>query len=189
MAVRDQLISTTADLMRRQGVAATSIADILEDSGVARRSIYLNFPGGKAELVTATTQEVGEAITRVISAVMERDDPIVEFAGIWTAMLAASEFDAGCPILAAALGRHTAPEATAVAVEMFSRWREVIARRLVSDGVDAVTADSLASTVIMTVEGAVVMAVALKSANPLRQAAEHLSELVALHRPADQGAS
>ncbi|OUC78084.1 TetR/AcrR family transcriptional regulator [Gordonia lacunae] len=186
MAVRDQLITTTAGLMRRKGVAATSIADILEDSGVARRSIYLNFPGGKSELVTATTMAMGEAITAAISGVMERDDPIVAFANMWSSMLAESDFDGGCPVLAAALGQHTAPEATAVAVGIFGKWREVIAQRLISDHIDPHTAGTLAATIVMTIEGAVVMSIASKSATPLYEAATHLNELVALHRPPDR---
>src|SRR5262249_56857431 len=51
MRVRDRLTSATATLMQRHGVAGTGIAEILSTSGVTRRSINLNFPGGKAELV------------------------------------------------------------------------------------------------------------------------------------------
>ena len=51
MRVRERLTAATATLMQRQGVAGTGIAEILSTSGVTRRSIYLNFPGGKAELV------------------------------------------------------------------------------------------------------------------------------------------
>ena len=63
MRVRDRLTSATATLMQRHGVAGTGIAEILATSGVTRRSIYLNFPGGKAELVAAATRSAGDEMT------------------------------------------------------------------------------------------------------------------------------
>jgi AcrR family transcriptional regulator len=60
MQVRERLISATAELMQRHGVAGTGIAGIVDTSGVTRRSIYVNFPGGKAELVAAATRSAGD---------------------------------------------------------------------------------------------------------------------------------
>ncbi len=66
MRVRDRLTSATATLMQRHGVAGTGIAEILATSGVTRRSIYLNFPGGKAELVAAATRARGDEMTTMV---------------------------------------------------------------------------------------------------------------------------
>lgn len=184
MAVRDQLTSATAELMRRYGVAGTGVADILKQSGVARRSIYLNFPGGKAELVCATTRTSGAAITTIMRKLMRAPDPIGAFAEMWSSVLVDSDFDAGCPVVAAALGRHSAPEATDVAVEVFEDWRAVSAERLVADGVDPQLADSLAITIVAAIEGAVIMAQAERSTRPLLEVAARLNDLVAAHLPA-----
>src|SRR5215216_214321 len=66
MRVRDRLTSATATLMQRHGVVGTGIAEILATSGVTRRSIYLNFPGGKAELVAAATRSAGDELTALL---------------------------------------------------------------------------------------------------------------------------
>ena len=67
MRVRERLTSATATLMQRHGVAGTGIAEILSTSGVTRRSIYLNFPGGKAELVAAATRSAGDELTATVA--------------------------------------------------------------------------------------------------------------------------
>ena len=57
MSARDALIASVTGLVRRRGVAGTGLKALLEDSGVARRSVYLNFPGG-------TPKELVEAIEK-----------------------------------------------------------------------------------------------------------------------------
>ena len=46
---RERLIASAIDLVRARGVDGTGLAELLEHSGTARRSIYQHFPGGKAE--------------------------------------------------------------------------------------------------------------------------------------------
>jgi TetR/AcrR family transcriptional regulator, lmrAB and yxaGH operons repressor len=47
-------------------VAGTGIAEILVTSGVTLRSIYLNFPAGKAELVAAATRSAGDEMSTML---------------------------------------------------------------------------------------------------------------------------
>jgi hypothetical protein len=50
MSTRHRLIDNTIALIRR-GVGSASVSEILELSGVARRTLCLNFPDGKPALV------------------------------------------------------------------------------------------------------------------------------------------
>ena len=52
---RQKMISGAADLIRRRGVNATSLRDVVNHTGTPRGSLAFHFPGGKLELV-------GEAI-------------------------------------------------------------------------------------------------------------------------------
>src|SRR5437773_11497323 len=101
MRVRDRLTSATATLMQRHGVAGTGIAEILSTSGVTRRSIYLNFPGGKAELVAAATRSAGEELTATLRDCIVQSEPIAAFTGVWSEILIRSAFEGGCLIIAA----------------------------------------------------------------------------------------
>lgn len=75
MSARDTLIASVTGLVRRRGVAGTGLNALLEDSGVSRRTIYLNFPGGKQELVAEATRLAGNELTAIIKAAGDDVDP------------------------------------------------------------------------------------------------------------------
>jgi AcrR family transcriptional regulator len=184
MRVRDRLTSATATLMQRHGVAGTGIAEILAASGVTRRSIYLNFPGGKAELVAAATRAAGDEMTATVRGYMDEPDPVGAFTRMWSDVLVSTDFEGGCPIVAAASGRDESPEGASTAADVFTDWSEVLADRLRRDGIKNAAAQSLSTTIVASVEGAVILSRAARSTKPLEQVSRHLNELIAQHRPA-----
>src|ERR1700754_5317496 len=101
MSARDALIASITGLVRRRGVAGTGLTALLEDSGVARRTMYLNFPGGKAELVTEATRIAGQALSAVIRSADGGEDPIQAirtFIDQWKGQLRATDLEAAGPI-------------------------------------------------------------------------------------------
>ena len=181
MRVRERLISATAHLVQRHGVAGTGIAEILEVSGVTRRSIYLNFPGGKAELVSVATRSAGQAMGATLREYLTEPDPVAAFTQMWSAVLVDSDFEGGCPILAAACSRDEAPDAAAASAEVFGDWARLIEDRLVRDGADHAVAQSLSVTIVAALEGAVVLSRVKRTTVPLEQACRHMEELISLH--------
>ncbi|WP_078312174.1 MULTISPECIES: TetR/AcrR family transcriptional regulator [unclassified Mycobacterium] len=191
MSARDTLIASVTGLVRRRGVAGTGLNALLEDSGVSRRTIYLNFPGGKQELVAEATRLAGQELTDIIKAAGDGIDPargIELFIELWKAQLGETEMQAGCPIVAAVLGRTEAPQAAAVAAEAFRDWHELLAGRLEKYGVEAATARSLARTMIAAIEGAVIMSIAEQSTETLDDVGQRLAELIRLYIPAESKA-
>ena len=189
MSARDVLIASVTGLVRRRGVAGTGINALLQDSGVARRTVYLNFPGGKAELVTEATRIAGQALTAVIQSADDGGDPVravQNFIDEWKAQLCTTEMEAGCPIVAAILGRAEAPAAAQVACEAVDEWRTLLADRLIRSGVDRDNARSLATLTIAAIEGAVIIALATQSTDALDHVGRHLSEVTKLHLPAQR---
>jgi TetR/AcrR family transcriptional repressor of lmrAB and yxaGH operons len=183
MRVRDRLTTATATLMQKQGVAGTGIAEILSTSGVTRRSIYLNFPGGKAELVAAATRAAGDELSATLRGCIEQRDPIGAFTRVWSEILISTDFEGGCPIVAAAFSRGEAPEAASTAADVFAEWGQLLADRLRADGINRAAAQSLSTTVVAALEGAVILSRAAQSTKPLTQVARHLNELINEHRP------
>ena len=187
MAARETLIASITGLIQRRGVAGAGLSALLEDSGLARRTVYLNFPGGKAELVTEATRIAGQALSEVIRSADNGDDPIQTvrtFIDQWKAQLRATEMEAGCPIVAAILGRSEAPAAAQAAAEAVDDWRTILADRLVGSGVDTDNAQSLATLAVAAIEGAVIMALANGSTDALDAVGRHLIEVIELHLPA-----
>jgi AcrR family transcriptional regulator len=192
MSARDALITSVTGLVQRRGVAGTSLTALLEDSGVARRTVYLNFPGGKAQLVAEATRLAGEALTEVIRSAAGGGDPaqtVQTFIEAWKAQLGATQMQAGCPIVAAILGRSEAPEAAQAASEAVAQWQRILGDRLLESGADRNHARSLASLVVAAIEGAVILAVATQSTAVLDDVGHHLIEVMSLHLPAGGGAA
>lgn len=162
-------------------MAGTSVSGILEDSGLARRTLYLNFPAGKPELIAAATENASGLTISAVEAMASGSDPaqlVQTFTDRWADSMEATDFAAGCPIAAAALGRQEAPEAADAAGAAFARWVEVVTRLVVDSGIDGAAAEELATTVVATVEGALIMSMADRSAEPLRRAGRGLAALV-----------
>ncbi len=191
MGARDRLIASAVDLLGSHGVAGTGIAQLLDRSGISRRSVYLNFPGGKSELIAEATRVAGatySALLRSLAAGADIATCVGAYPAIWRERLVASEFTAGCPVVAAALGRAEAPEAADAAGAIFTEWEGILAERLIAERVEPDLALSLATTVIAAVEGAVVLSLATGSMDPLERVGAQMSDLIARHTapaPAD----
>jgi hypothetical protein len=103
---------------------------------------------------------------------------------MWSDVLASTDFEGGCPIVAAASSRDESPEAASTAAKVFAEWAQLLAERLSDDGVNRAAAQSLSTMIVASVEGAVVLSRAARSTKPLEQVSHHLNELIAAHRPA-----
>lgn len=184
MTARERLIQSAIELVRRNGVAGTGLAALLEHSGAARRSLYVNFPGGKSELVAEATRVAGGLIDPSLAGMVRDDDKhasLSVFVDAWKQTLRSSDYTAGCPVVAAALGRTEAPAAADAAGEVFTEWQTMLARRLKAQGAGADAAESLATTVVAAVEGAVIVCLATRSTDPLDRTVQMLDELIELH--------
>lgn len=183
MQARDRLVTSAIDLIRRNGVAGTGLSLLLNLSGTARRSLYLNFPGGKAELIADATlaagRYTGDAIDQ-LAATLGPVPAVRAFVAAWRDTLIDSEFLSGCPIMAAALGRSEAETAADNAGAVFLDWQRRLATHLEAADVSAEDAARLASVTVSAVEGAIVVCQATKSAEPLRHVEDALIELYEL---------
>ncbi len=170
---RERLIQGAIELMREYGVHATGLSDLLERSNTARGSIYQHFPAGKTELMEQATLAAGRVITariRELTAAMPAEDVIRAFVEGWKQDLIASEFSAGCPIMAAA---QAGPDALAVreaSAKVFADWAETIADSIESKGGDATTANSLGNFIVSSLEGAIIQCRSARSLQPLDDA-------------------
>ncbi|MHA4853327.1 TetR/AcrR family transcriptional regulator [Rhodococcus sp. MSC1_016] len=181
---RERLIAGTIALVRERGVAGTGITELLARSGTARRSIYQNFPRGKEQLIEESTRVAGRLMSSRIAEFTMSGDPadgLVAFIQMWKDALQASDFTAGCPIVAAALCGPEVPAAPAVAAEVFGDWESLLSEQLERVGVDGPVARSLATTAVCAVEGAVIVALSSRSVQPLDRTGTHLAELIRLH--------
>lgn len=183
MGARERLLAGAATLTRSRGVGGTTVAELLAESGVARRSLYVNFPGGRDEVIAAATEQTGSEMTDALQQLFAEVPDILTamdaYLAITTADLVASDFTAGCPIVAAALGGTEVPLARDAAGRIFAQWQSLLAGALEVSGVPADRAGGLAMLILSSVEGATAMAIAQRSTEPLDRVAVLLRSLVA----------
>ena len=108
----------------------------------------------------------------------EPRDALEQFISHWKTLLSSTDFEAGCPVAAAATARSVAPEAATAAGEAFARWRELLTDTMCDHGVSGTRANTLATTIVAAVEGAVVMALAQRSLDALDDVESELAVLV-----------
>lgn len=180
-ATRQRMLLTAAEVLRERGAAGVTIDEVLARSGAPRGSVYYHFPDGRAQLITEALQFAGDSITAVIDDAVGRGGTslVREFVAFWERTLAESDFAAGCPVVAAAIGSaDDDPALTAIAGEIFGRWRAALTRAFVADGFDEPAAGSLAVTCIASLEGAVVLCRSTASVEPLHNVADQVEFLI-----------
>ncbi len=174
------MIVSAAVLMRERGVEATSFSEVLEHSGAPRGSIYHHFPGGKSQLIEEATRYAGEFTAAGLAKALAQDDPVAairRFAAFWHELLRDSDYTAGCPVVAASLEGEKIPGARQAAADAFKSWEGQIADALTPHGIPPTRARALATLMIASIEGAVVLARAERSTAPLKRVATELERL------------
>jgi AcrR family transcriptional regulator len=174
---RQRMVHSAALLFREQGYSGTGFRDVIEHSGAPRGSIYHHFPGGKAELASATVAWAGEVISRQIERAARDGDPIAVLRGFvaaWREVLESSDFRAGCPIVAVAVEADAGADPVAAAGEAFARWEDLIAGTLRDAGAARAEARRLATLVVAAIEGAIVLCRSRRSARPLTDVGRQL---------------
>jgi TetR/AcrR family transcriptional repressor of lmrAB and yxaGH operons len=173
------MVASAGDLLARRGLQATSLSEVLEQSGAPRGSVYHHFPKGKDQLITAALDlAAGRAIELLDrKAGAPAEDVAGWFLHIWREVLIRSNFDAGCAVLAVTVAADS-PELRDHAAGIFRTWRQRLAELLEQGGLEARDAARFAATLVASSEGAVALSRAEQSLEPFDLVAEQLLEQV-----------
>ena len=165
---------------------ATGVAQILKESKANSGSLYYFFPS-KEDLLVAVLEKYQALLEpRVLKPAFERvDDPIARLFAVlegYRLLLEATDFELGCPIGNLALEvSNSQPAARRLIIENFKAWCDAI-RRLIEDAADRLPRDveaaGLATHVLATMEGSVMLARAYRSFEPFDQAINQLKDYI-----------
>lgn len=182
---RERMVFAAAQLIRRDGVGATGMRDVAARAEAPRGSLQHYFPGGKEQLVneavTWAYHYAGKRVARHLAALPE-PTPGALFAAMtrqWIDEFEAAGFGTGCPVAAATVdstaSTPSAREATATA---FAAWAAPLTEALTTLDVPPARAPALATLMISTLEGAILLARAQESTAPLVTVAAELAPLL-----------
>ncbi|HEX4741777.1 MAG TPA: TetR/AcrR family transcriptional regulator [Caulobacteraceae bacterium] len=179
---REAMVESAVRLFRRQGYAATGLAEILSDSGAPKGSLYHYFPGGKAaigaEAVRLAGQRVATSLQELAAVSSGPGDLLVRYLALLMWWMRQSGYRDGCPIATTLL--ETAPDQGEIrdaGAAAFAAWAGIIEAAAREGGVAPERAARLSRFAIAAIEGALVQCRVAGGDRPLMEAAMELSIL------------
>jgi AcrR family transcriptional regulator len=180
---RERIVDASAELMRRQGYAATGVKQIVTQAQAPFGSLYHHFPGGKEELGAEAIRVSGALYELLIPAVFDPAPDLVSavrafFAGA-AEHLRETDYEDACPIATVALEVSSSSEAMRIAcAEVFESWIAAGLPRFTAAGLPAPRARELVIAMISALEGAFVLARVFRSTEALAVAGELMAAAV-----------
>ena len=174
------------ELFFKQGYTATGVAQILKAADANSGSLYHFFPSKEDILVAVLEKYRSMLEPRVLMPAFKRtNDPIERLFAVlkgYRLLLEATNFELGCPIGNLALEiSNTQHGARRLIIENFNAWCDAV-RQLIEDAADRLPADiepaALATHVLATMEGSVMLARAYRSFEPFDQAVNQLRDYI-----------
>src|ERR1700744_3548960 len=174
---RDRIVEASAELFRRQGYAATGVKQIVTAAQAPFASLYHFFPGGKEELGAEAIRLSGSLYELLIPAVFDPAPDLPTgvrnfFAGA-AEHLKATDYADACPIATIALETSSTSEPLRQAcADVFERWIAAGAAPQEDGGFTHGQARDLTIAMLAALEGAFVLARAMRTTEPLLPARE-----------------
>ncbi len=183
-STRERLIESARNLFMKQGYASTGVAQILREAGANSGSLYHYFPTKEDLLLAVLEWYIENLWNAVLNPVWQRvSDPIERTFGVldgYRQMLHFTECGMGCPIGNLALEvSDTLPAARDLIARNFTNWRDAL-RFSLEDARDRFPEDvdfnQLATFVLTTMEGGVMLSRAYRSVEPFDAAVTQLRD-------------
>jgi len=178
---RARLLAVTAQLLREQGYAATTLKQILEQGQASRSSLYYLFPLGKSELAAAALREQHKQLMQGLHRLQLRHpyagEGIPALFQLFAREMEETGFTKGSALAAMTMGG--VDEVVRLEVSRCYRaLRGFFHSWLVRSGVPASVAAPRAELALILLEGALVLCRAHRSSEPLKQALRQLGPIV-----------
>ena len=180
---KDAIVDAAVRLFRRQGYSATGLAEIVEMSGAPKGSLYHYFPAGKAAIAEAAVRRAAASVTETLTQLDDEAATAGALVRGWASALAGwmagSEFRSGSPVTTVLLELAPLdPAITRAGEEAFAAWRDLVAARLVAEGVGEDRARRLARLAFAATDGALIQARVERSTAPLEIVGEELEAIL-----------
>ncbi|MEV0386204.1 TetR/AcrR family transcriptional regulator [Nonomuraea sp. NPDC050643] len=177
---RVRLLDATQELLESGGYFGAGLNQVIAAGNAPRGSLYFHFPGGKDQLVAESVRRAGTAIGTALADLADSAptaeamvESVLTFLG---ERLESSGWRKGCPVATVALEMAADNDALQEAcAEVYASWEAALRARL--DGRPG--ADDLAVTILAMVEGALVLARARRSREPLERVGRQAKALLA----------
>ena len=186
-AMRSRVLDAAALAFQARGYHATSTHDIIRAAGVTGGALHHHFPTKKALGLAVIRERVAPAVEQTwiepLRSARTAADGIAEVFARIAGRLDDRGKVVGCPLNNLALELSLAdPEFQSAVQNVFEDWQAAITQRLRADQAAGAmkTADpaGLAAFIVASCSGAMAMAKAAQSSEPLKRCAQQLAAVV-----------
>jgi AcrR family transcriptional regulator len=179
------MVLAAAKLFRTQGVTGTGLREIVEKADAPRGSLQHYFPGGKEQLVGEAIALTGDYVGRRVLHLLDRIEPrtpgelFAALVGEWRDLYLREGFAQGCPLAAAAVDTAATSATLRLALaDAFDRWRVPLQEALLALGVPQQRAPGLATVMITSMEGALILARSREDASVIDDVIDEIRPLL-----------
>ena len=183
---RERILASSAQLFNRQGYFGASLADIMRETGLEKGGIYNHFSSKEQLALESFDYAYGLIQERVRQALSGKYNAIERLLAIVSVFQGIVEDPqaGGCPILNTAIEADDANESLRDrARSAMDNWRTTI-HRIVNKGIErqqirpGVDADEVASILISTLEGEIMLSNLYKDPGHMQRAANHIAHYI-----------
>ena len=187
---REVILTKATELFRRQGFGATSIQDLLKSTGVNRGSLYFHF-SGKDDLGVAVLERNRDEFLAFVASSLRGDSPGRRLDRFFREALKVQRgngFVGGCFWGNTALemaDRESDPRYLEVVRDVFRSWKAMLATNITEaqetgEVRSRLRAEALATHIIASLEGGIMLARLQKTASPLKRCLDSLRHTLQL---------
>jgi len=164
------MVRSAATLIRERGIHGTGLREVVAHSGGPRGSLGRFFPGGKTQLVTEAIDVALVDLFNDLGTLSEAEtfpDAISVIVIPWRRLLVDHDFALGCPLAATICDASDNDSLRTHVSQLLARWRAPVVDAYTRFGAPQAEAEAQATVLLAALEGALILARAQLSIEPL----------------------
>jgi AcrR family transcriptional regulator len=168
---RGRMVQSAATLIRERGIHGTGLREVVARSGGPRGSLGRFFPGGKTQLVTEAIDvailELFGDLEHELTEAETFPEAINVIVNPWRRLLVDHDFVLGCPLAATICDAADNESLRTHVGDLFGGWQTPVAGAYARFGAPQAEAEAQATVLVAALEGAIILARAHRSIEPL----------------------
>ena len=192
---REMILARAAQLFSQRGYFGSSLADLMQATGLEKGGIYNHFSSKEQLALEAFDYAYGlveQRVRQALAGKLNAIERLLALVSVFEGIIEDPPVAGGCPILNTAIEADDANEALRErARAAMDSWRTTV-HRIVNKGIErqeirpGVDADEVASILIATLEGAVMLSNLYKDPIYMKRAADHTAHYIETIRSANE---
>lgn len=183
MDTKSLIIEIATKLFQQKGYIGVGLNEILKECNISKGALYHHFPNGKEELLISCLQSLNEVITTDIVGIFEGCQTTQEALNAMIKKLI-FKFETEGTItgytfssIVSEMASLSDPVRNACA-QLYQKMQEIYTNKLIADGFSRESAHSIALTTTASIEGAMMLCLTQKSAEPLKVISQILPNIL-----------